>query len=68
MDTSLLRVDKREKRRSPLGRIRFKYLGRLTESEAACLQEKAGWHPMGYGLFNFSPGEETTWECSTSCD
>ena len=56
--------------------IEFTYHGVITEGEAMNLQEDYGYHPAGYGFFNFrvvtlDPNEiegVTTWECQRSCD
>ena len=54
----------------------FTFNGVLTEGEAMNLQEEAGYHPAGYGFYNFrvvtlDPNEidgVTSWECQRSCD
>ena len=54
----------------------FTFDGELTEGEAMNLQEDYGYHPAGYGFYNFrvvtlDPNEiegVTTWECQRSCD
>ena len=56
--------------------IEFTYHGVITEGEAMNLQEDYGYHPAGYGFYNFrvvtlDPYEiegVTTWECQRSCD
>ncbi len=56
--------------------IEFTYHGVITEGEAMNLQEDYGYHPAGYGFYNFrvvtlDPNEVegvTTWECQRSCD
>ena len=56
--------------------IEFTYHGVITEGEAMNLQEEYGYHPAGYGFYNFrvvtlDPNEiegVTTWECQRSCD
>lgn len=41
----------------------------ITEDKALELQEKAGYHPAGYGFHSFVVSDEgTTWECFSSCD
>ena len=56
--------------------IEFTYHGVITEGEAMNLQEDYGYHPAGYGFYNFrvvtlDPNEiegVTSWECQRSCD
>ena len=58
------------------GTVEFSFDGILTEDEAMNLQEEAGYHPAGYGFYNFrvvtlDPNEiegVTSWECQRSCD
>ena len=35
------------------GSIYFKYVGEISEDEAMEFQEEAGFHPHGYGFFEF---------------
>jgi hypothetical protein len=54
----------------------FTFDGELTEGEAMNLQEEYGYHPAGYGFYNFIVTQistlegdvVTTWECQRSCD
>ena len=54
----------------------FTFNGVLTEGEAMNLQEDYGYHPAGYGFYNFIVTQistlegdvVTTWECQRSCD
>ena len=56
--------------------IHFTYHGVITEGEAMNLQEEYGYHPAGYGFYNFIVTQistlegdvVTTWECQMSCD
>ena len=56
--------------------IHFTYHGVISEGEAMNLQEEYGYHPAGYGFYNFrvvtlDPNEidgVTSWECQRSCD
>ena len=51
------------------GRIWFKYVGSITEDGAMVLQERAGYHPAGYGFYNFAYiNGIARWNCSNSCD
>ena len=41
----------------------------ISESDAAKLQEELGYHPAGYGMYNYSATEHSTsWECYNNCD
>ena len=41
----------------------------ITESEAAKLQEELGYHPAGYGMYNFSATvNDSNWECYNNCE
>lgn len=37
----------------------------LSSDEALDAQEKAGYHPAGYGFYSFAG---ISWACATSCD
>ena len=51
------------------GSIEFKYVGNITEDGAMKLQEKAGYHPAGYGFYGFACINNTArWYCDNSCD
>ena len=51
------------------GNIYFKYVGNMTEDGAMKLQERAGYHPAGYGVGNFACiNNVARWNCSNSCD
>ena len=51
------------------GSIQFKYVGNITEDGAMMLQEKAGYHPCGYGFYGFVRiNNIARWNCSNSCD
>ena len=51
------------------GNIYFKYVGNMTEDGAMKLQERAGYHPAGYGFGNFAYiNNVARWNCSNSCD
>ena len=51
------------------GSIYFKYVGNITEDGAMMLQQKAGYHPAGYGFYEFvCIGNVARWNCSNSCD
>lgn len=51
------------------GNIYFKYVGNITEDGAMKLQERAGYHPAGYGFGNFAYiNNVARWNCSNSCD
>ena len=51
------------------GSIDFKYIGFITEDGAIILQEKAGYHPAGYGFYGFTNIDGVArWQCSNSCD
>jgi len=51
------------------GSIQFKYVGNITEDGAMKLQEKAGYHPAGYGFYGFVRiNNVARWNCSNSCD
>ena len=36
------------------GNVYFKYVGNITEDGAMKLQERAGYHPAGYGFYSFA--------------
>ena len=36
------------------GTIYFKYVGDITEDGAMMLQQRAGYHPAGYGFYGFA--------------
>lgn len=41
----------------------------ISRDKAAELQGNLGYHPAGYGLYDFNPTPKlTTWKCSNSCD
>ena len=41
----------------------------ITQTEAEIIQDKIGYNPHGYGLYEFKSNEsKTTWNCSTSSD
>ena len=51
------------------GNIYFKYVGNITEDGAMKLQERAGYHPAGYGFGNFACiNNIARWNCSNCCD
>tara|TARA_R100001594_G_scaffold149405_1_gene207107 strand:- start:842 stop:1036 length:195 start_codon:yes stop_codon:yes gene_type:complete len=51
------------------GNIYFKYVGEITEDEAMDFQFKAGFHPSGYGFYEYKTERgTTTWCCLNSCD
>ena len=51
------------------GNIYFKYVGDITEDGAMKLQERAGYHPAGYGFYGFAYVDGIgRWHCSNSCD
>ena len=51
------------------GSIYFKYVGNITEDGAMILQQKAGYHPAGYGFYGFVRiNNVARWNCSNSCD
>lgn len=51
------------------GTISFEVEGKITKEEQSKLQQEAGYHPMGYGIYamEFKDGK-TTWRCSANCD
>ena len=50
------------------GNIYFKYVGNITEDGAMKLQERAGYHPAGYGFGNFACiNNVARWNCNNSC-
>jgi len=58
-----------------LGIIKFRATSEkpLTVKELGKIQEKLGYHPAGYGIFEISKSESPTicryiWKCSASCD
>lgn len=51
------------------GNIFFKYVGSITEDGAMTLQERAGYHPAGYGFYDFTYiNGIARWNCSNSCN
>ena len=53
------------------GNIYFKYVGVITEDEAKEFQTNVGFHPHGYGFYDFyvnNTNKTTLWNCSNSCD
>ena len=51
------------------GNIYFKYVGNITEDGAMKLQERAGYHPAGYGFGNFACiNNVARWNCNNCCD
>ena len=51
------------------GSIYFKYVGTITEDGAIRLQEKAGYHPAGYGFYSFACiNGIARWECHNCCN
>ena len=51
------------------GSIHFEYDGDITEEGAMALQQRAGYHPAGYGFYGFVKANGVCrWECSNSCD
>ena len=51
------------------GTIYFKYVGDITEDGAMMLQQRAGYHPAGYGFYGFACIINVArWNCSNSCD
>ena len=51
------------------GRIWFKYVGSITEDGAMRLQEGAGYHPHGYGFYDFACiNNVARWHCFNHCD
>ena len=58
-----------EKQYTHPGSIYFKYVGDITEDGAMKLQERAGYHPAGYGFYEFACIENIArWCCHNSCD
>ena len=42
---------------------------KISEDDAIRLQIDLGYHPAGYGMYNFSATEHSTsWECYYNCD
>jgi len=51
------------------GKIHFKYVGNITEDGAIRLQQRAGYHPAGYGFYGFACiNNVARWWCANSCD
>ena len=51
------------------GNIYFKYVGNMTEDGAMKLQIRAGYHPAGYGFYEFACiNGIARWNCSNNCD
>ena len=51
------------------GSIYFKYVGNITEDGAMILQQRAGYHPAGYGFYSFVKiNGIARWNCSNSCN
>ena len=51
------------------GNVYFKYVGNITEDGAMKLQERAGYHPDGYGFGNFACiNNVARLNCSNSCN
>jgi hypothetical protein len=51
------------------GSVYFRYVGNITEDGAMKLQERAGYHPAGYGFYEFAYINGTArWHCSNNCD
>ena len=51
------------------GSIYFEYVGYITEDGAMKLQERAGYHPAGYGFYGFAfVSNVARWHCSNNCD
>ena len=51
------------------GNIYFKYVGNMTEDGAMKLQARAGYHPAGYGFYDFACiNGIARWSCSNNCD
>jgi hypothetical protein len=46
------------------------YQGAISEEEARMLQIESGYHPNGYGFFEFKLNADgtTSWKCWDSCD
>jgi hypothetical protein len=46
------------------------YQGAISEEEARMLQAESGYHPHGYGFFEFRLNTDgtTSWKCWDSCD
>ena len=51
------------------GNIYFKYVGNMTEDGAMKLQMRAGYHPAGYGFYEFTCiNGIARWNCDNNCD
>jgi hypothetical protein len=51
------------------GNIYFKYVGDITEDGAMIMQERAGYHPYGYGFYGFVRVRGIArWHCANSCE
>ena len=51
------------------GHIHFKYVGDITEDGAMKLQERVGYHPAGYGFYEFvNINGIARWNCSNDCN
>tara|TARA_Y100001938_G_scaffold150542_1_gene241965 strand:+ start:1600 stop:1794 length:195 start_codon:yes stop_codon:yes gene_type:complete len=49
--------------------IHYEYVGEITEDGAMLLQEKAGYHPAGYGFYQFTHiNGVARWVSSNNCD
>ena len=49
--------------------IHYEYVGEITEDGAMLLQEKAGYHPAGYGFYKFTHiNGVARWVSSNNCD
>jgi hypothetical protein len=49
--------------------IAFTYIKIITKEEAIEIQSNAGYHPAGYGFYNFKHIDgNTKWYCFKSCD
>ena len=49
--------------------IYYKYVGEITEDGAMLLQERAGYHPAGYGFGSFTYiNGIARWTSSNNCD
>jgi hypothetical protein len=62
-DVTLNKYDKNSE--SHLFSVPFK----ITQEDAERLQIELGYHPAGYGFYQFIAGPNgSSWSCSTSCD
>ena len=49
--------------------IYFRYVGDITEDGAMKLQERVGYHPAGYGFYDFACiNGIARWHCINNCE